>query len=58
MNIKKSLRNMLIVGLLSSENEANEIKAIAKICVVEERIRFIARTQKIKTMLENEDKLF
>lgn len=49
---------MLVVGLLSSEKEAKEIKAIAKICELEDRIRFLVRTQKIKDLLKKEDKLF
>jgi len=49
---------MLVVGLLSNQNEANEIKDIAKICALEDRIRFIVRMQKIKDMLSKEDKIF
>ena len=49
---------MLVVGLLSNEQEANELKYIAKICELESRIRFIVRTQKIKEMLKKEDKRF
>lgn len=45
---------MLIVGLLSSKQEAEEIKYIAKICDVEDRIRFVVRMQKIKEMLKND----
>jgi len=45
---------MLIVGLLSSKQEAEEIKYIAKICDVEGRIRFVVRMQKIKEMLKND----
>ena len=48
---------MLIVGLLSSKQEAEEIKNIAKICEIEDRIRFVVRMQKIKEMLKNEKKL-
>ena len=48
---------MLVVGLLSSQNEANEIKDIAKICELENRIRFIVRMQKIKDLLKQEDKI-
>ena len=44
---------MLIVGLLSSQQEANEIQYIAKVCEVEERIRFIVRMQKIKELLKD-----
>lgn len=47
---------MLVVGLLSSQQEANEIKYIAKICAVEDRIRFIVRMQKIQDMLKDYDK--
>ena len=49
---------MLVVGLLSNEKEALEIKNIAKICALEDRIHFIVRTQKIKDLLKKEDKLF
>ena len=45
---------MLIVGLLSTKQEVEEIKYIAKICTLEDRIRFIVRTQKIKEMLKKE----
>jgi hypothetical protein len=45
---------MLIVGLLSSKQEAEEIKYIAKVCNVEDRIRFVVRMQKIKEMLKND----
>ena len=47
---------MLIIGLLSSQQEANEIKNIARICEVEDRIRFIVRTHKIKELLKNKKK--
>jgi len=49
---------MLIVGLLSSKQEAEEIKYIAKICEVEDRIHFVVRMQKIKEMLKNERRHF
>lgn len=45
---------MLIVGLLSSKQEAEEIKYIAKVCDVEDRIRFVVRMQRIKEMLKND----
>ena len=48
---------MLIIGLLSSQQEANEIKSIARICEVEDRIRFIVRMQKIKNLLKEYDKV-
>jgi len=47
---------MIIIGLLSTEQEVNEIKYIAKVCSVEEGIHFIVRIQKIKDMLNKEKK--
>ena len=48
---------MLIIGLLSSEKEAEEIKYIAKVCSVEDRIHFVVRMQKIKEMMKKEKEL-
>ena len=48
---------MLVVGLLSSRQEVEEIKYIAKVCEVEDRIRFVVRMQKIKEMLKKEQEL-
>jgi len=45
---------MIVVGLLSSEEEANEIRYIAKVCTVEDRIRFIVHIQKIKDLLREQ----
>ena len=39
---------MLVIGLLSSEEEANEIRFIAKVCSLEDRIRFIVHLEKMK----------
>ena len=39
---------MLVIGLLSSEEEANEIRFIAKVCSLEDRIRFIVQLDKMK----------
>jgi hypothetical protein len=47
---------MLIVGLLSTKQEVEEIQYIAKVCYVEDRIRFVCRMQKLKEMLKNEKK--
>jgi len=46
---------MLVVGLLSNKEEVKEIKYIAKVCGVEDRIHFICRMQKIKELLKKED---
>jgi len=45
---------MWVVGLLSSKQEVDELKYIANICDLEDRIRFIVRMQKIKEMLKND----
>jgi hypothetical protein len=45
---------MIVVGLLSTEQEVDELKYIAKVCTIEGRIRFICRMQKIKDMQEKE----
>ena len=47
---------MLIVGLLSTQQEAEELRYIAKICDIEDRVRFLVRMQRIKEMLKNEPK--
>gem|GEM_PF-2578523 len=49
--------NMIIAGLLSSQNEANEIQYIAKIFTVKSRIRFIVRREEIKELLKREEKI-
>jgi len=46
---------MKVIGLLSSEEEAKEIKYIAQICTLENRIRFITHIQKIKKLLRDGD---
>jgi len=47
---------MIVIGLLSNKKEAQEIKYIAKICAIEDRIHFVVRMQKIKEMLKQEKK--
>ena len=48
---------MLIIGLLSTRQEVEEIKNIAKVCSLEERIHFIVRMEKLKEILKKEEKL-
>ena len=43
---------MRVIGLLSSEEEANEIKFIAKVCTINDRIRFIDHVDKLKRMVD------
>ena len=39
---------MKVIGLLSTEEEANEIKFIAKVCSLNDRIRFIVKIDKLR----------
>jgi hypothetical protein len=41
---------MMIIGLLSTEEEAQEIQYIAKICTIEDRIRHIVQIDRIKKL--------
>ena len=45
---------MRIAGLLSSQNEAEEVQYISKVFSVKSRIRFIVRKEEIKKLLKNE----
>ena len=45
---------MIVIGLLSNKQEAEEIKYIAKVCDVEDRIHFVVRMQKLKEILKKE----
>ena len=48
---------MIVIGLLSSKQEVEEIKYIAKICDVENRIRFVVRMQRIKELLKKDSEI-
>ena len=54
MNIKRICIIMLVVGLLSSQKEADEIKFIAKVCSIEDRIHFLVRMNKLKELIKQE----
>jgi len=45
---------MLVIGLLSTQQEAEEIKFIAKVCTLEDRIHFLVRMNKLKELLRQE----
>jgi len=45
---------MIVIGLLSSQQEAEEIKYIAKVCTLEDRIHFLVRMNRLKEMLKKE----
>jgi hypothetical protein len=45
---------MIVIGLLSTKEEVEEIKNIAKIATLEDRIHFLCRMQKIKDLLKKD----
>ena len=45
---------MIVIGLLSTKQEVEEIKYIAKVCDVEDRIRLVVRMQKLKELFSKE----
>ena len=49
--------NMIIVGLLSTKEQVEEILFIAKVSFVEVKIKSVVRNQKIKDFLEKEKEL-
>jgi hypothetical protein len=48
---------MIVIGLLSTEEEAQEIQFIAKICTVENRIRYLVHVDRIKQLVSKEEQL-
>ncbi len=44
---------MKVIGLLSTEEEANEIKFIAKVCSLNDRIRFIVKIHNLRRCDDN-----
>lgn len=46
--------NMIIIGLLSTKEQIEEILFIAKVSFVEGKIKSVVRNQKIKEFLEKE----
>lgn len=47
---------MIVIGLLSTKWEVDEIKYIAKICDVEDRIHLVVRMEKLKELFKKEMK--
>ena len=47
---------MIVIGLLSTEEEAQEIQFIAKICTIENRIRYLVHVERIKKLVSEENK--
>ena len=52
INIKLLFENMIVVGLLSTEEEVEDIKYISKVAALEDRIHYVVRMDKIKKMLK------
>jgi hypothetical protein len=46
---------MIVIGLLSTKQEVEDIKYIAKVCDVEERIRLVVRMQRLKELFNKEN---
>ncbi len=45
---------MIVVGLLSTKEEVEDIKRIAKVATLEDRVHYLVRMDKIKEMLKKE----
>ena len=43
---------MIVVGLLSTKEEVEDIKYISKVATLEDRIHYVVRMDKIKKMLK------
>jgi hypothetical protein len=54
---KTTVQSMIVIGLLSTEEEAQEIQFIAKICTIENRIRYLVHVERIKQLVSEENKL-
>jgi len=48
---------MIVIGLLSTEEEAQEIQYIAKICTIENRIRYLVHVEKVKQLVREQNRL-
>jgi len=46
--MKTTVSRMIVIGLISTEEEAQELQFIAKICTIENRIRHIIYVDKVK----------
>jgi hypothetical protein len=46
----KQGNEMIVIGLLSTKEEADEIKFIIKVCSVKDRIHFIVNADKLRRM--------
>lgn len=49
---------MIVIGLLSTKQEVEEITFITKICEIENQIRFVVRMEKIKELIKKDKEFF
>ena len=47
---------MIVIGLLSTEEEALEIQYIAKICVIENRIHYLVHVERVKQLVREQNR--
>ena len=47
---------MIVIGLLSTEEEAQEIQYIAKICIIENRIRYLVHVEKVRHLVREQNR--
>jgi len=48
---------MIIVGLISTRREAEELQFIAQICKIEERVHYLARKEAIRRLMNQADSM-
>jgi mannitol/fructose-specific phosphotransferase system IIA component len=48
---------MIVIGLISTEEEAQEIQNIAKMCVVENRIRYLVHVERVRQLVREKNRL-
>ena len=48
---------MIVIGLLSTKQEVDELRYIVKICDVEDRIHLVVRMEKIRELLKKDKEL-
>ncbi len=57
IRLKTTLYYMIIIGLLSTEEEALEIQYIAKICTIENRIRYLVHVEKVRELVREQNRV-
>ena len=48
---------MIIVGLISTKNEAEELQFVAQVCKIKERIHFLARKEAIRRLMQQSESM-